>query len=144
MALLATLPLLTSALLARFLEARVEGEFDPYTAWLPYDEVDLWALARELRSEFHNDARPFGDALIEGIQSGAVGDGEREMVQADVGAAVERDSAVRHLDLPQGDYVVAVGNERGRIVGPFADNAPSQAGAKKPRVLSRSRTLSPT
>src|SRR5271165_1284839 len=97
--LLTTLPPLTSALLARFLEARVEGEFDPYAAWLAYDEMDLRALARELRSEFHDDAGPFGDALIEGIQSGAVGDGEREMVQADVCAPVKGDSAVRNLNL---------------------------------------------
>ena len=106
--------------------------------------MDLRALARELGSEFNDDAWPFGDALIEGIQSGAVGDGEREMVQADVCAPVKRDGAVRNLDLPQGDHVVAVGNESGWIVGPFADNTPSQAVAKKPRVLSRSRTLSPT
>jgi hypothetical protein len=112
-------------LLARILEARVEGEFDPDAAWLAYDEMDLRALARELGSEFNDDAWPFGDALIEGIQSGAVGDGEREMMQADVCAAVKRDCAVRNLDLPQGDHVVAVGNERGRIVGPFADNTPS-------------------
>ncbi|MEI9988079.1 MAG: hypothetical protein WDN69_36225 [Aliidongia sp.] len=45
------------------------------------------------------DARPFGDPLIQGIQSGAVGDGEREMVQADIGAPVERSSAVGRLDL---------------------------------------------
>jgi hypothetical protein len=52
-------------------------------------------------------------------------------VQADVCAPVKRDRAVRNLNLPQGDHIVAVGNESGRIVGPFTGNTPSQAVAEK-------------
>ena len=82
------------------LDARVEGEFDPNTAWLAHDEMDLRPLARELGGEFDNNARPTGDVLIQGVQSPSIGDCEGEMVQADVGASVEGDRTVRRLDLP--------------------------------------------
>jgi len=58
------------------LDARVKGEFDPNPARLAHDEMDLRPLARELRGEFHNNARPAGNAFIQGIQSRSIGDCE--------------------------------------------------------------------
>jgi len=55
--------------LARPLDARVEGEFDPNPARLAHHEMDLRPLARELRGEFHNNARPAGNTFVQGIQS---------------------------------------------------------------------------
>ena len=86
--------------LALTLDARVKGEFDPNPARLAHDEMDLRPLARELRGEFHNNARPAGNAFIQGIQSRSIGDYEGEMMKADVGAPVERDRPVRCLDPP--------------------------------------------
>ena len=54
------------------LDARVEGEFDPNPARLAHDEMDLRPLARELRGELHDNARPIGNALIQGIQSHSI------------------------------------------------------------------------
>src|SRR5258707_13733355 len=79
----------TSALLARLLEARVEGEFEPYAARLAHDEMDLRPVARELRGEFHNNAGPAGNAFIYGVQSRSIGNREGEMMKADVGAPIE-------------------------------------------------------
>jgi hypothetical protein len=53
------------------------------------------------------------------------------MMQANVGAPVERDGAFRRLDLPQGDDAVAVGNERRRIVRAFADEASAETIAEE-------------
>ena len=58
------------------LDARVKGEFDPNPARLAHDEMDLRPLAREFRGEFHNNARPAGNAFIQGIQSRSIGDCE--------------------------------------------------------------------
>jgi hypothetical protein len=82
------------------LDARGEGEFDPNPARLAHDEMDLRPLARELWGEFHNDARPTGNAFMQGIQSRSIGDREGQMMKADVGAAIERDRLVRRLDPP--------------------------------------------
>src|SRR5580698_10800575 len=54
---------LTRYALAWPLDARVKGEFDAKPARLAHDEMDLRSLARELRGEFHNNARPAGNAL---------------------------------------------------------------------------------
>ena len=86
--------------LAGTLDARVEGEFDPYPARLARDKMDLRPLARQLRGEFHNNARPTGNAFIQGIQSRSIGNCEGEMMKADIGAPVERDRSVRRLDPP--------------------------------------------
>ena len=45
-------------------------------ARLAHDEMNLGPLARELRGEFHNNARPAGNAFIQGIQSRSIGDCE--------------------------------------------------------------------
>jgi hypothetical protein len=88
------------ASLAWPLNARVKGEFDSNPARLTHDEMDLRPLTRELWDEFHNNARPAGNAFIQGIQSCAIGDREGEMMKADVPAPVESDSSVRCLDPP--------------------------------------------
>jgi hypothetical protein len=54
------------------------------------------------------NSRPFRDARVQCVQSRRVDDRESEMMEADVGAPVERDGAFRRLDLPQGDDAVAV------------------------------------
>jgi len=38
--------------------------------------MDLRPLARELRGELHNNARPVGNAFIQGVQSRSIGDCE--------------------------------------------------------------------
>src|SRR5229473_224809 len=53
------------------------------------------------------------------------------MMKADVGASIERDRLVRHLDLPQGDNLVAVRDERRGIFRPLANDAPPQAIAEE-------------
>src|SRR5262249_48151271 len=108
---------------------------------LAHDEMDLWALARELRGEFHDHARPFRDALVENIQFGSVGDREGEMVQADIGAAVEGDSAVRGLDLPPRHDAVSIGHEHRWIIGSLADDTPPKAVAEE---LPRAREVANT
>jgi hypothetical protein len=82
------------------LNAWVKGEFDPNPTRLAHDEMDLRPLTRELWGEFHNDARPAGNAFMQGIQSCSIRDCEGEMMKANVGAPVERDSSVRRLDPP--------------------------------------------
>jgi len=62
--------------LTRMLGARVEGEFDSNTTRLAYHEMDLRPLARQLRSEFHNNSRPVGNAFEQGAQSCSIGDCE--------------------------------------------------------------------
>ena len=86
--------------LALLLDARIKGEFDPNPARLAHDEMDLWPLARGLRGEFHNNARPGGNAFIQRIQSRSIGNCEGQMMKADVGAPVERDRLVRRHDPP--------------------------------------------
>jgi hypothetical protein len=86
--------------LARPLDARVEGEFDPDPARLAHDEMGLRPLARELRGEFQNNVKPAGNAFVQGIQSRSIGNCEGNMMKADIGAPVERDCSVRRLDLP--------------------------------------------
>ena len=48
---------------------RIVGEFKANAAWFPHHEMDLRSFPGELRSEFHDNAWQFGDALIEGIQA---------------------------------------------------------------------------
>ena len=86
--------------LAWSLYARVEGEFDPNPARLAHDEMNLRPLARELWGEFHDNARPTGNAFMQGIQSRSIGDREGQMMKPDVGAAIERDRLVRRSDPP--------------------------------------------
>src|SRR5579871_1259986 len=82
------------------LDPRVEGEFDPNPARLSHDEMDLRTLARELRGEFHDNAGPAGNAIMQGVQSRSIGDCEGKMMKADVGAPVECDRSVRRFDPP--------------------------------------------
>jgi len=82
------------------LDARVDDEFDPNPARLTHDEMDLRPVAGELGCEFRNNAGPACNALIQGIQSRSIGDCEGQMMQADVGAPVERDRLVRRRDPP--------------------------------------------
>src|SRR5258708_3243518 len=56
--------------------ARLKGELDANAARLAHDEMDLRPLARQLWREFHDNARPAGDAFIQGIQSRSIGDGK--------------------------------------------------------------------
>jgi hypothetical protein len=93
--------------------------------------MDLRPHARELRGEFLNNARPAGNAFIQGIQSRSVGDCEGEMMKADIGAPVERDCLVRRLDPPYGDNLVAVRDECRGIFRPLANDAPPQAIAEE-------------
>lgn len=89
-----------AATLAWPLDARVKGEFDPNPARLAHHEMDLRSLARELRCEFHDNARSAGNAFMQGVQSRSIGDGQGQMMKADIGAPVELNSSVRRLDPP--------------------------------------------
>jgi hypothetical protein len=113
------------------LEARIVGEFKPNAAWFPHHEMDLRSFPGERRSEFHDDVRPTRDAFVQRIQPWAISHGQREVMQADIGAPVKRDGGCRRLDLPQGDDQAAVGDEDGGIVRPLTDDIPPEAGAFK-------------
>jgi hypothetical protein len=63
------------------------------------------------------------------------------MMKADVSASIERDRLVRHLDLPQGDNLLAVRDECRGIFRPLANNAPPQAIAEPGQAFGH-RTLS--
>jgi hypothetical protein len=51
------------------LNAWVKGEFDPNAARFAGEEMTLRPLAEELWGEFHNNAKPTGDAFVQYIQS---------------------------------------------------------------------------
>ena len=112
-------------------EARIVGEFKSNAAWFPHHEMDLRSFTGERRSEFHDDVRPTRDPLVQRIQPWAISHGQREVMQADIGAPVKRDGRCRRLDLPQGDDQAAVGDEDGGIVRPLTDNIPPEALAKE-------------
>ena len=79
--------------LAGRFEARIVGEFEPNATWFPHHEMDLRSFPGERRSEFHDDVRPTRDAFMQRILPWAISHGQREVMQADIGAAVKRDGA---------------------------------------------------
>jgi hypothetical protein len=93
--------------------------------------MDLRSFPGERRSEFHDDVRPTRDAFVQRIQPWAISHGQREVMQANIGAPVKCDGYCRRLDLPQGDDQAAVGDEDGGIVRPLTDDIPSEAVAKE-------------
>ena len=93
--------------------------------------MDLRSFPGERGSEFYDDIRPTRDAFVQRIQPWAISHGQREVMQADIGAPVKRDGACRRLDLPQGDDQAAVGDEDGGIIRPLTDDIPPEAVAKE-------------
>jgi hypothetical protein len=121
---------LSLPLAGRF-KAAVVGEFKPNAAWFPHHEMDLRSFPGQRRSEFHDDVRPTRNAFVQRIQPRAIGHGQRQVMQADIGAPVKRDGTYRRLDLPQGDDQAAVGDEDSGIVRPLTDDVSPEAVAKE-------------
>jgi hypothetical protein len=107
-------------------------------------KMNLRAAARQLRTEFDDNAKPVRHPLVKGIEARSIDDCDRQMMQADIGAPIELDGLIGRLNLPQRQDAVSIRNKCCRIVRPLAGNVPSKAIAKKCRELARSRTLSPT
>jgi hypothetical protein len=64
--------------------------------------------------------------VMDGCERSLVRNGQRQMMQADIGTAIEGNGALRIGEPPQGEHDAPVGHENRRIVGPAADNIPVQ------------------
>ena len=84
------------------------------------------------------------NALVDLSQRRLVRDRQREVVQADIGLAVERDRVSRIRDTPDGERHDAIRDEHGRVGLVPGDFLEAQCSAKKLVASSRSRTASPT
>ena len=73
------------------------------------------ARADRLRRELDHDAGMVANALVDRSERRLVRDREREMVQADIGLAVERHRVARIGDAPNGEGHAAIGDEHSRI-----------------------------
>ena len=96
--------------------ARARSELDPEAAGYGADEV-MYGRARadRLGRELDHDAGMVANALVDRSERRLVRDREREMVQADIGLAVEGDRVSRIGDTPNGEGHAAIGNEHGRV-----------------------------
>src|SRR5271168_2314208 len=96
--------------------ARARRELDPEAAGYGADEVMCGrARADRLRRELDHDARMAANALVDRSKRRLVRDRKREVVQADIGLAVERHRVARIGDAPNGESDAAIGDEHGRV-----------------------------
>jgi hypothetical protein len=93
--------------------------------------VDLGALARPFGRELNYYVGPCRDTGVQCVKRVAVCDLEREMMQTDVAAAIERHAFLRIFDLPQRHDSISVGYEGRRIAWIFTNNLPAKAFAKE-------------
>ena len=111
-------------------------ELDPQAAGDGADEVMCGrARADRLRRELEHDAGMVANALVDGRERRLVGDREREVMQTDIGLAIEGDRVFRIGDTPNGERHAAIGDEHGRVGVVPGDFLEAQSSAEEARGL---------
>jgi hypothetical protein len=115
---------------------RASRELDPEPPRYDADEVMCGRTrADRLRDELDRDARVIANALMDRCERRLIRHREREVVQADVRLAIERDGVTGIGDSPDGEGHGSVGNEHGRIGVVPGDFLEAQGSAKETRNL---------
>jgi hypothetical protein len=93
--------------------------------------MDGRTWADRLRVELENYAGMIANALMDRSKRRLVRDRQREVVQADVGLAIERDRVSRIRDTPDRKGYDAIGDEHGRVGLVACDFLKAQSAAEK-------------
>jgi hypothetical protein len=96
--------------------ARARGELDPEAAGDGADEVmNGRARADKFGRELDGDARMVANALVHLGKRRLIGNRQREVMQADIGLAIESHGVCGISGAPEGQGHAAVGDEQGRV-----------------------------
>ena len=93
------------------------------------------ARADRLRRELDHDTGMVANALVDRSERRLIRDREREMMQADIGLAIEGDRVARIGDAPNGEGHGAIGDEHGRVGIVPAHFLEAQGSAEEARGL---------